>query len=134
MNCKKCGTQALPDDNFCQNCGNPLRTQDEKKASSIETAEEQEVIEVSIPPSKSSKPAEQPGKEFEESKYQGILMADWFYAIGNEKKGPIPGKAIISLFKNSDINKDTLVWSEGMDGWLPYSKSEVNNHGQRPWH
>ena len=42
-------------------------------------------------------------------------MKKYFYSDGKEKKGPYSFEEL----KNEDINKDTLVWFEGLEDWKP---------------
>jgi membrane protease subunit (stomatin/prohibitin family) len=45
------------------------------------------------------------------------LPADaWYYAVGNERKGPVSAPALQSEGK---ITPQTLVWRRGMAGWTP---------------
>ncbi len=43
----------------------------------------------------------------------------WFYAIGNERKGPVEKAEIERLAREGVINQRTLVWREGMADWMP---------------
>lgn len=46
-------------------------------------------------------------------------MKYWFYAVGNEKKGPISEDELTSLIESRDILARSLVWTKGMDCWIP---------------
>lgn len=41
----------------------------------------------------------------------------WFYASGEEKKGPISKEELLRLVMEGAIESDCLVWTEGMEGW-----------------
>ncbi|MBV6656500.1 MAG: DUF805 domain-containing protein [Devosiaceae bacterium] len=43
----------------------------------------------------------------------------WFYAAGQEQRGPVPESALPGLIANADIGPSSLVWSEGMSEWTP---------------
>ena len=47
----------------------------------------------------------------------------WYYAENNERRGPIDVPAFDALVHAGAIRPETLVWSEGMAGWVPYSQS-----------
>ncbi|HUB66178.1 MAG TPA: DUF4339 domain-containing protein [Candidatus Methylacidiphilales bacterium] len=46
-------------------------------------------------------------------------MSDWYYAADNAQKGPINESELKANFATNKLPVDTLVWKEGMDGWLP---------------
>ncbi len=46
-------------------------------------------------------------------------MPDWFYAKDNQKIGPLPESKIRDLLEHGTLAKDSLVWTEGMNDWLP---------------
>jgi len=43
--------------------------------------------------------------------------ASWYYALGNEKKGPLNEEEFAGLVESGVIVPDTLVWSKGMTAW-----------------
>ena len=45
-------------------------------------------------------------------------MKKYFYSVGKEKHGPFS----LDELKNIDINKDTLIWFEGLEDWTPASE------------
>jgi hypothetical protein len=53
-------------------------------------------------------------------------ISEWYYTIGNEKKGPFPAEFIISLYKNGDIFPETLVWKHGTENWISFSQSDLS--------
>ena len=46
-------------------------------------------------------------------------MADWFYGKDNTQHGPISELEIRALITSGTITPTTIVWREGMTGWLP---------------
>jgi GYF domain 2 len=42
----------------------------------------------------------------------------WFYAAQGQQQGPFPEAQFRSLIARGTVTPDTLVWSEGMAGWL----------------
>jgi hypothetical protein len=49
----------------------------------------------------------------------------WYYAIGNERKGPVSPAEIEALIAGGAIMSETLVWREGMSTWLPLRATEL---------
>lgn len=48
---------------------------------------------------------------------QPALPMEWYYAAGNERKGPVSDAEIDRLIAASTIVPDTLVWNTTMTGW-----------------
>lgn len=46
---------------------------------------------------------------------------NWFYALNNERRGPIADAELASLLRNGTLTSATLVWHDGMETWLPLS-------------
>lgn len=44
-------------------------------------------------------------------------MSNWYFAIGEQRQGPISTEELGARFQRGEILPDTLVWREGMDGW-----------------
>lgn len=44
---------------------------------------------------------------------------NWFYSLGNEQNGPITETQLDELIRSGKINRETLVWREGMSDWQP---------------
>ncbi|MFK7740544.1 MAG: DUF4339 domain-containing protein [Planctomycetota bacterium] len=42
----------------------------------------------------------------------------WFYAIGDEQKGPVSLETVHHLIQAGVVKEETLVWTEGMKDWL----------------
>lgn len=49
----------------------------------------------------------------------------WYYAIGNERKGPVSQAEIEALIAGGAITSETLVWREGMSTWLPLRATDL---------
>ncbi|MBN4074094.1 RDD family protein [bacterium AH-315-E10] len=47
----------------------------------------------------------------------------WYYAVGEDRNGPIADEEFEQLVQNGTITQDTLVWQEGMADWVPYSQA-----------
>jgi|GEM_PF-3376855 len=47
----------------------------------------------------------------------------WYYAVGQEQKGPVSEAELIGLYQAGTINDDTLVWRDGMANWAPYRQA-----------
>lgn len=46
-------------------------------------------------------------------------MADWYYSRDNTQQGPVSDLEIRSLISTRQITEETMIWREGMEGWLP---------------
>ena len=46
-------------------------------------------------------------------------MADWHYFKSGEQKGPVPKEFIQELARHGQLQRADLVWTEGMQDWLP---------------
>lgn len=46
-------------------------------------------------------------------------MAEWHYAVGGQPVGPVEVEDVENMFRERIIDRDTLVWTEGMPGWRP---------------
>ncbi len=42
----------------------------------------------------------------------------WHYAVGSERKGPVPRTTIAKLLASGEISAETYVWQPGMDNWV----------------
>jgi uncharacterized RDD family membrane protein YckC len=49
-------------------------------------------------------------------------MAEWYYAVGDDRNGPISEEALQEQARNGVVTSDTLVWREGMADWIPFSR------------
>jgi len=48
----------------------------------------------------------------------------YFYAANGQQSGPVSFEQLKSLFANRTVNKDTLVWKQGMSGWTALNQVE----------
>lgn len=48
----------------------------------------------------------------------------YFYAVNGQQAGPATIEQLRALFANRTINKDTLVWKQGMSGWTALNAVE----------
>ncbi len=46
---------------------------------------------------------------------------EWFYAVNDERRGPIADSEMEVLVANGTIRPSTLVWRQGMADWAPFS-------------
>ncbi len=49
----------------------------------------------------------------------------WYYEFAHQPAGPVDTETIKQLLAGSSINAATLVWSEGMPGWLPLQQTQL---------
>ncbi|MRI01366.1 DUF4339 domain-containing protein [Kriegella sp. EG-1] len=42
----------------------------------------------------------------------------YHYAVGGQQQGPVPFEKLQELFANRTVNKDTLVWKQGLATWV----------------
>ncbi|WP_221033056.1 RDD family protein [Actomonas aquatica] len=47
---------------------------------------------------------------------------DWFYAINNNRQGPVNPETLARLVSDGTITAETLVWRQGMAKWEPYGE------------
>lgn len=47
---------------------------------------------------------------------------DWYYAEGQQQRGPVSEAEIEGLVKSGTVGSDTLVWREGMANWQAYGQ------------
>ncbi|MAY52764.1 MAG: antifreeze protein, partial [Flavobacteriaceae bacterium] len=48
----------------------------------------------------------------------------YFYAANGQQAGPVGFEQLRALFANRTVNKDTLVWKQGMQNWTALSEVE----------
>ncbi len=50
-------------------------------------------------------------------------MQNWFHADAhNQQQGPVDAAALAAAFRDGRITADTLVWREGLAGWVPLAQ------------
>jgi hypothetical protein len=47
----------------------------------------------------------------------------WYYHQDGINKGPIEVSALQGLIEKRDLSPDTLVWTEGLENWVPFHSS-----------
>jgi hypothetical protein len=52
-------------------------------------------------------------------------IAMWYYAQNNQTKGPVEEEQLLQLVATGQIAQDTLVWQEGMSGWVPINQTPL---------
>lgn len=48
------------------------------------------------------------------------LFMDWYYAINNERKGPVTSEQLAKLVAEGTVDGETKVWRQGMPDWQDY--------------
>ena len=48
----------------------------------------------------------------------------YFYGTGGQQSGPVTFEQLKALFANRTVNKDTLIWKQGMAGWTALNEVE----------
>ncbi len=50
-------------------------------------------------------------------------MSDWFYSDPQfQQQGPLSAQALVALCREGRVDGQTLVWREGLPGWLPLAQ------------
>jgi hypothetical protein len=52
------------------------------------------------------------------------VAVTYFYALNGQQAGPVNFEQLSTLFANRTVNKDTLVWKQGMQAWIALSEVE----------
>lgn len=55
---------------------------------------------------------------------QLVSYMEWYYANGGQRVGPVTAAAFEGLVRDSVVRGDTLVWTQGMAEWQPWSQLE----------
>ncbi len=53
------------------------------------------------------------------------METNWYYATGNERKGPVTESALVELLRQGSVRNDDLVWTEGMADWTPLKNTRL---------
>lgn len=61
----------------------------------------------------------------------GTDTTEWFYAQGDEERGPVPMADLLRLVEKGTVGRGTLVWHDGMEDWSPAGQVEGL---QLAWH
>ncbi|MEZ5324456.1 MAG: YciC family protein [Verrucomicrobiales bacterium] len=54
-------------------------------------------------------------------------MKEWYFADNGERRGPVSGQQLAQLRAAGTLAGDTLVWTEGMDDWVPMTDVDLGN-------
>jgi uncharacterized RDD family membrane protein YckC len=57
---------------------------------------------------------------------------EWYYAINDQRQGPIPESELAQLAASGVVKPETLVWRQGMANWQPYSTVGIAAGGTPP--
>lgn len=49
------------------------------------------------------------------------MAFSWYYAAGNRQVGPVSEAELDAIVSSGGIRKDTLVWRQGLENWMPYA-------------
>lgn len=53
----------------------------------------------------------------------------WYYAANGQQMGPVSATQLNELLANGSISETTLVWTNGMSSWQPYSQA-ISSKGE----
>ena len=53
-----------------------------------------------------------------------IPRADWYYAVGTERRGPVDYATLSGLASAGTVSAATLLWKSGMKDWAPAATIE----------
>jgi hypothetical protein len=51
----------------------------------------------------------------------------WYYYTNDQRFGPVDEEEIIRLIHNGVIGRDTFLWTEGFDDWIPAGQTKFTN-------
>jgi len=54
---------------------------------------------------------------------------NWYYALGDQRQGPVSDSELDALIASGKINENTLVWKEGMANWQPLKDARPSGPG-----
>jgi hypothetical protein len=52
------------------------------------------------------------------------VAVQYFYAVNGSQQGPVSFDQLKALFANRTVNRDSLVWKQGMASWSPLQEVE----------
>jgi RsiW-degrading membrane proteinase PrsW (M82 family) len=55
----------------------------------------------------------------------------WFYAVGEERRGPVDREALVRMIQEGSLRRASLVWTKGLADWAP--AGEVAALHEAPW-
>jgi hypothetical protein len=56
---------------------------------------------------------------------------EWYYADGDEQRGPVTESVLAGLVEQGVVRADTLVWNASMSDWRPYSEVQAQSDPMR---
>ncbi|KEJ90825.1 DUF805 domain-containing protein [Sulfitobacter donghicola] len=56
------------------------------------------------------------------------MSNEWYYAVEGTSHGPVSQEEFDQLVTVGTIRRDTLVWQEGMEDWLPFGRANNNQN------
>ncbi len=48
----------------------------------------------------------------------GVRAAEWYYAVGQEREGPVSYESLRGDLRSGVVSPQTLVWTDGMKDWV----------------
>lgn len=63
---------------------------------------------------------------------QLFMGKQWFIHDGSQQRGPLSEATISEMASNGMLNDGTLLWTEGMADWIPFSKSPFCPKSSQP--
>jgi hypothetical protein len=52
----------------------------------------------------------------------------WYYLFNQMQVGPVEEATIVTMIKENRFGRGTLVWQEGMAGWVPVEATSLSKH------
>ncbi|MCR4600897.1 MAG: GYF domain-containing protein [Clostridia bacterium] len=74
---------------------------------------------------------ENPQEEYKETDFNSASNESWYYLEDGERTGPVSEKQVADLIKNGIINRDTMVWKQGLNGWTRIENTIFSNLTQQ---
>jgi hypothetical protein len=68
-------------------------------------------------------------RKVEDPPLQNKDNMNWYYALGDERKGPVTEAEFDALIAAGTITENTLVWKEGMANWAPLKEARPAGAG-----
>lgn len=123
MYCKKCGTKVDDGVQFCRFCGTSLIDQ-----STSNTGQEIRPVEppVSSPIAENERKSDNSNVsagEPERISSDALEQQEWYYYEGSDKQGPFNYIQMTGFVKQGRIQRETMVWTDGMKDWMAADQS-----------
>ena len=58
-------------------------------------------------------------------------IQDWYYFSNGERRGPVDGDTLMSLYERGVIPPNTSVWYKGMQNWVPLHQTAIFQNTSR---